>query len=182
MGMGMPGMPMDITTALQAPFSGWENFPPNREPKYLGETGVSATFVMPTVCTFATFGLQSGIRQEVVICYSSHRAAIWIEIEESKESSHPQPVLFFVTMSIMRILLLALVCACEAQLFELEDFKASFFIGTNGSRKTSILGIHGRSWAGKWEGGTDLSLDSSLGFLSWMLRMPYPSISCLASF
>ena len=123
---------MDITTALEAPLSKWENFPPNRVGKRTSKAGVKQQLLSCQLCApLAVSAYRSGIRQEVVICYSSHRAAIWIEIEESKESSHPQycqwGFLCLVTMSIMRIVLLALVCACEAQLFELEDFKAYGF-------------------------------------------------------
>lgn len=105
-----------------------------------------------------------------MILQGGHRAAKGIEksrriskISRSiNEATVKLPLSGLVTMSIMRIVLLAsLVCACDAQLFELEDFKAGSNWPKNGSGKTSSIKIwrdlESRFPMGcwkKWEGGT----------------------------
>lgn len=107
-----------------------------------------------------------------MILQGGHRAAKGIEKSQRiskisrsiNEATVKLPLSGLVTMSIMRIVLLAsLVCACDAQLFELEDFKAGSNWPKNGSGKAKTSSI--KTWRDlesrfpmgcwkKWEGGT----------------------------
>ena len=101
-----------------------------------------------------------------MILQGGHRAAKGIEksqrisnISRSINAATVKlPLSGLVTMSIMRIVLLAsLVCACDAQLFELEDFKAGSNWPKNGSGKTSSIktwrDLESRFPMGCWKNG-----------------------------